>query len=96
LSYHDEFENRESGPRDRSFSERSQGATKKDCFGCHSLPGVCSFNSYFNFRVHLNDRDTSARAFSLSEMAVPKVAGSAVKWKEGRPSWTALRKLLAK
>ena len=66
----------------------------KGCFACHSLPGVSSFNSYCNFRHHLNDRDTSARAFSLSEMAILKVAGSAVKWKEERPNWTALRKLL--
>jgi hypothetical protein len=95
LWYHDEFENRESGPRDGSFSERTQRPTMKSCFGCHSLPGVCSFNSYFNFRAHLHDRDTSARAFSLAEMAVPRAPGSAVKWKEERPTWTALRKLLA-
>src|SRR5262245_16046629 len=42
LSYHDEFENRDPDPRDRSFSERSQGLTKQGCFACHSLPGVCS------------------------------------------------------
>jgi hypothetical protein len=95
LWYHDEFENRESGRRDRSFSERSQLPTMKSCFACHSLPGVCSFNSYFDFRAHLHDRDTSARPFSLAEMTLPRVAGSAVKWKEARPSWTALRKLLA-
>jgi hypothetical protein len=95
LVNHDVFENRDSDRRHRSFSKRSQGLIMKGCFACHSLPGVCSFNSYFNFRAHLHDRDTSARAFSLSEMAVPKVAGSAVKWKVGRPNWTALRKLLA-
>jgi hypothetical protein len=95
LWQHDEFENRESGPGDRSFSERSQLPTMKGCFECHSLPGVSSFNSYFNFREHLHDRDTSARAFSLSEMAIPKVDGSTVKWKEERPTWTVLRKVLA-
>jgi hypothetical protein len=95
LVYHDEFENREPDPRGRSFSERSQGLVKKGCFACHSLPGVSSFNSYFNYRDHLHDRDTSARAFSLLEMPASKVAGAAVKWKAERPNWTALRKLLA-
>jgi hypothetical protein len=95
LSYHDEFENRESGPRNRSFSDRSQGLTKKVCFACHSLPGVCSFNSYLNYRDHLHDRDASARPFSLSEIPVSEADKAAVKWKEGRPNWTALRKLLA-
>jgi hypothetical protein len=94
LWYLDEFENGEFGQRDRSFSERSQVALKQECFQCHSLPGVSSFNSYFNHRVHLHDTDTSARPFSLSEMPVSEVAGAAVKWKVGRPNWTALRKLL--
>lgn len=89
----DEFENRESRPHDRSFSERSQGPFS--CFGCHSLPGVYSFNSYLNYRSHLHDRDTTARPFSLSEMPISEVAGAAVKWKAGRPNWAALRKLLA-
>ena len=66
-----------------------------DCFACHSLPGAASFNSHFNFRGHLNDTTTAARPFSLSEMPVSKVAGAAVKWKEGRPNWAALRKLMA-
>ena len=54
-----------------------------------------SFNSFFNFRGHLNDGDAVARPFSLSETPVAEVAGAAVKWKEGRPNWIALRKLLA-
>jgi hypothetical protein len=96
LWYLDEFENREyRDPRPlRSFSEGSQGSVKKDCFACHSLPGVSSFNSYFNFRGHLNDSDTAARPFSLLETPVAEVAVAAVKWKEGRPHWIALRKLL--
>jgi hypothetical protein len=95
LSYHDEFENRESSPCDRSFSDMSQRPVMKGCFACHSLPGVASFNSYLNYRDHLHDRDSSARPFSLSEMPVSEAARAAVKWKEGRPNWTALRKLLA-
>ena len=94
LSYHDEFENRESGPRSRSFSDRSQGLTRKVCFACHSLPGVCSFNSYLNYRAYVQAGAAVVRPFSLSEMPVSEVARAAVKWKEGRPNWAALRKLL--
>ncbi len=95
FSYQDEFEIRESGPRDRSFSDRSQLPVMNECFDCHSLPGVASFNSHFNFRGHPNASNTVARPFSLAEMPVSEVAGAAVKWKEGRPNWAALRKLLA-
>jgi hypothetical protein len=92
LTYHDALE--EHDPRDGSFAERAQLPIKADCFQCHSFPGVASFNSYFNSRSHLHDRDTAARPFSLAEMPVAEVAGAAVKWQEGRPGWAALRKLL--
>ena len=58
---------------------------------CHILPGVASFNSYFNFRG--SDEDVS-RPFTLSEMAVSEVDATTLKWKDGRPNWIALRKLL--
>jgi len=90
----DEFEFRGYRPADRSFAEASQELIKRTCFGCHSLPGVSSFNSFFNYRNNLSDSDRP-RPFSLSEMPVSEVAGAAVKRKEGRPNWAALRKLLA-
>jgi hypothetical protein len=77
-----------------SFPAASQGAVKEKCFACHSLPGVSSFNSFFHYRVHLQG-DPSARPFSLSETAVSEVERAAVRWKEGRPNWITLRKLLA-
>ena len=89
----DEFEFRGYRPADRSFAEASQEPIRRNCFGCHSLPGVSSFNSFFNYRTHLSASD-GPRPFSLSEMPVSEVAGAAVKWKEGRPNWTALRKRL--
>jgi hypothetical protein len=89
----DEFENHGYRPGGRSFAEASQEPIKRTCFGCHSLPGVSSFNSFFNYRNNLSDSDRP-RPFSLSEMPVSEVVGAAVKWKEGRPNWTALRKLL--
>lgn len=94
--YRDEFENAEyRAPRalERSFSEASQSPIKQDCFACHSLPGIASFNSYFNYRGNLSNA-TAAHPFALSEMPVSQVAAASVKWKEGRPNWTALRKLL--
>jgi hypothetical protein len=91
----DEFEYRESRPLARSFAESSQHPIMEDCFLCHSLPGVFSFNSYFNHRINLQVSDKVAREFSLSETPVSEVSLAAVQWKEGRPNWTALRKLLA-
>jgi hypothetical protein len=95
LTYHDALEDHDHDPPERPFSERAQLPVQAGCFLCHSLPGVASFNSYFNSRAHLNDRDTAARPFSLAEMPIAEVTGAAVKWQEGRPSWAALRKLLA-
>jgi hypothetical protein len=90
----DEFENREARAADRPFSARSQSPVMKGCFACHSLPGVASFNSYFNYRDQVQAGAAVVRPFSLSEMPVSEVAGASVKWKEGRPNWAALRKLL--
>jgi hypothetical protein len=92
----DEFEHSGYNPPDQSWPERNQHPIRKNCFTCHSLPGISSFNSFFNYRSsNMQDGDTGARPFSLSEMPVSEVAVAAVKWKEGRPSWKALQKLLA-
>jgi hypothetical protein len=90
----DVFENTGYRPPDRSFAEASQIPVRDTCFACHSLPGVFSFNSFFHYRVNLQPRD-GQHPFSLTEMPVAEVARAAVKWKEGRPNWTGLRKLLA-
>ena len=90
----DEFENREASAPDRPYSARSQSPVMEGCFACHSLPGVASLNSYFNYRDHVQAGAAVVRPFSLSEMPVSEVAGAAVKWKEGRPNWAALRELL--
>jgi hypothetical protein len=78
---------------DRS-SEPRQESIKETCFACHSLPGVYSFNSFFNFRLsNLQDGD-SGRPAPLAETSPAEVSGAAVKWKEDRPGWTSLRGLL--
>jgi hypothetical protein len=84
----DEFEFRQRG---YVFPGR-QLVIRQTCVFCHEQPGISSFNSFFFFRGS-NLRD-GARGASLSEMPVPELAGVAVKWKEGQPSWTALRELL--
>jgi hypothetical protein len=79
----------------RPFPGNAQSVVRETCFACHSLPGVYSFNSHFNYRIaNLRDGDRG-RAAALAEVSVPDALGSAVKWKEKRPNWTALRKLLA-
>jgi hypothetical protein len=86
----DEFETTSRGG---SFPGGRQLVVRKNCVICHEQSGVSSFNSFFFFRgASLRD---GARGASLSEMPVSELAGVAVKWKEGQPSWTALRKLLA-
>jgi hypothetical protein len=102
LQMNDEFEDPDYRAPDAShppalpFAE-SQHPIKQDCVLCHSLPGTASFNSYFNFRgnVSLTNRNDVSRPFSLAEMPVSDVNAATVKWKQGRPNWTALRKLLA-
>jgi hypothetical protein len=83
---------------DQSFTKRSQPFTiRETCFFCHSLPGVYSFNRFqsdFRSNMARND-DDRVRPFPLSEMPVSEIAGTAVKWKEGRSNWISLRKLLA-
>jgi hypothetical protein len=91
---YDEFEWEGFRPADKSFAEWSQHPIRGRCFSCHGLPGLASFNSYFPFRGVAGSSDR-LRPFALSAMPVSEVAGAAVKWKEGRPSWIALRKLLA-
>jgi hypothetical protein len=85
----DEFEFRQAG---YVFPGRRL-VIRQNCVVCHEESGISSFNSFFFFRG-ANLRD-GARGASLSEMPVSELAGVAVKWKEGQPEWTALRKLLA-
>jgi hypothetical protein len=80
----DEFEFRQRG---YVFPGRQQ-IIRQTCTACHS-------ERFPAFRAAIGDEGDKLRPFSVSEMPNTKVAGAAVKWKEGEPSWTALRKLLA-
>jgi hypothetical protein len=91
---YDEFEHEGYRHPDRTFGEWNRHPILKRCFSCHSLPGVASFNSVFNFRTHLGIFPKSDGPFSIAPMSVVAVTEKAVQWKESRPSWIALRKLL--
>jgi hypothetical protein len=71
-----------------------QFSIRESCFACHSLPGVYSFNSYFNFRVANTQDGDDRRPASLGEVSPSDALGSAVRWKEKQASWTTLRRLL--
>jgi hypothetical protein len=99
--FHTGFNSEPWDPLERPFGRNGttasrvrQGAVMGSCFACHSLPGVYSFNSHFNFRIADLRSDTRRRPALLDETSAAIVARSAMKWKEGQPSWTALRGLL--
>jgi hypothetical protein len=91
---YDEFEQKYPPPA-KLFAESTQHPIKKRCFSCHGLPGVSSFNSFFKFRSGLGSYPKTRGQYSLAPMSVAAVTEKAVQWKEERPSWIALRKLLA-
>jgi hypothetical protein len=78
----------------RSIDAR-QDRIKETCIGCHNLPGVYSFNSYFSYvQGDYRGADTGRHA-ALSENPPAHVLGSTAQWKQTRPDWAALRTLLA-
>jgi hypothetical protein len=92
---YDPFEHEGYRHPDRTFGEWHQHPILQSCISCHGLPGVSSFNSFFNFRTDLGSYPRTSGPFSLAPMSVAAVTEKAVEWKEERPSWIALRKLLA-
>lgn len=68
-------------------------APRQTCVLCHGLPGVFAFNSYQDFRSGLGHRGGTFRPLPLAVMSVAEVEAAAVRSREGRPSWAALRRL---
>jgi hypothetical protein len=77
-----------------SFPEGSMDAVKRQCFSCHGLPGVYSFNSFFHYRANMRPEKTLARPFSLKEMPLSEISEGTVKWKKETSHWTTLRDLM--
>jgi hypothetical protein len=84
--------------RGQSFSDRSRPFTvKEQCFFCHSMPGVYSFNSFkgdFKNAMRRKDGD-QGRSFPLGLLSISDVAKAAVKRRERHPNWIALQTLLS-
>jgi hypothetical protein len=86
----DAFEMR-SGDRPRTFGVEPAQA-RRLCKDCHGAPGVYSVNSFVPFRL-MNGPD-AAGAPRLFEISLADAARTAVAWKQQRPEWIALKRLL--
>ena len=75
-----------------TFPQARQESVTRFCFGCHSYPGVYSFNSFRNFRGGGGGDNGPA---PLAAMSLAEVNQAAIKWKQDRPNWSSLRRLLA-
>ena len=89
----DPFERRQA---DGSFPGAYQQPIRQNCFGCHSLPGIMSFNSFSDdWRGGLVSGDMR-RPAALSNASVAEAVASGIESKKHRRNWTALRRLLSK
>jgi hypothetical protein len=76
----DEFEHFQSG-----LPLMRQWPVRRNCSICHD-------SRFAEFRSAMTE---AGGKLPVSEMPESDVAGAAVKWKEGQPAWTVLRRLLA-
>ena len=75
-------------------SEDSRERVLESCAHCHGFPGVYSFNTFFPYRMgSLRNADVT-RPAELSVMSVPAALAAAVRWKQDRPEWAVLQRLL--
>lgn len=65
------------------------------CHSCHGDPGVYSFNTFFPFRFTGVSRPPTPPPARFSAVPVPAALAAAAKWKESRPDWLTLKRLLA-
>lgn len=84
--------------REQSFRDRSRPFTvKEQCFFCHSMPGVYSFNSFkgdFKNAMQRKDGD-QGRPFPLGLLSASDVEAAAIERRERHPNWISLQKLLS-
>lgn len=66
----------------------------ESCMGCHSFPGVYSFNSYLNFRSLNLERPEERRPAQLSNAPTQEIGQWYVRAKQERADWKLLRSLL--
>ena len=80
---------------DRSFPGASRQVIRQNCFGCHSLPGTTSFNTFSDDWRHGFGSGDMSRPAVLSEVSAADALATGIEWKKSRPNWIALRKLLS-
>ncbi len=88
--FRDPFEERIASSE--TFPQSRQEPVTPTCFGCHSYSGVYSFNTFRNFRGGGGGDQGST---TLSAISLAEANQAAIKWKQDRPSWVSLRRLLA-
>jgi hypothetical protein len=88
----DAFEMR---PEDRPRTYGTEPAqARRICKDCHGAPGIYSVNSFVPFR--LMNGPNAAGAPRLSEIPLADAERTAVVWKQQRPEWIALSRLLTR
>ena len=90
----DEFERTQDGPfppPDRPFPDRAQplGNNRASCVTCHGSPTTYALQSAI---AVLFDEEGKPPPNTLAAMTVGDVERAAVRWKQERPGWAALRK----
>lgn len=82
---------------DRPFPDRalSAGTARTFCLGCHYPPGVQGLQSLQRMgRAGEAAADRRRPSYPLGPTSVAEVEQAMVKWKQDRPGWKALAKLL--
>lgn len=77
-----------------SFASRQQTRPLDTCHSCHAYPGIYSFNTFFPYRFTGFSRPPAERPAAFAAMPVPTVLAAAAKWKETRPDWLTLKRLM--
>jgi hypothetical protein len=80
-------------PEGRQFGIDAEHA-RHICKDCHAAPGIYSVNSFVPFR--LMNSPNAAGAPRLSEIPLADAERTAVVWKQQRPEWIALSRLLTR
>lgn len=73
---------------------RRQARPLDTCQSCHSYPGIYSVNTFFPYRFSSFSRPPTPPPTRFAAIPVPAAVAAGVKWKESRPDWLTLKRLL--
>jgi hypothetical protein len=89
---HDPFEDRQLGPEAMADSRH---VVRRTCFGCHSLPGVLSINSFSEeWRIGIMS-GVMPRRSSLAAVTIEDAVAAAIDWKRRHPAFVSLTSFLS-